>query len=88
MLLPGEAVGADGLDQVGVGGDVLQPVEASRQARRRVVVATLEEAALDVVDRGPVAAGAERGGHIGIVVQVAQQVEGVGGAALGLPVVR
>ena len=84
MPLAGEAIGPQALDQIRVGRDVLQAIEARRQPRRRIVVPALEEALLDVVDGGTVAAAAERGLDVGIVVQVAQEVEGVGRAALGL----
>ena len=82
---PVEAIGAQRLDQVGVGGDVLQPVEPGRQARRRIIVPALGEAELDVVHRGGGAVAAEGSRDVGVVVQVASEVEAVRGAALGLP---
>jgi hypothetical protein len=84
MLLARGAVGAQGLDQVVVGGDVLQAVEPRRQPRGRLVGPTFPEAELDIVGGRGVAVVAEGRPQVGVAGEVAALVEGVGLAPLDL----
>ena len=84
MLLAGGGIGAEGGDQVGVGGDVLQAVDLGR--RGRVVDPAFVKAVGDEVPGRRVDVGAEGALQVAIVPQILGLAEQVGLAALGLAV--
>ena len=74
MSFPLEAIGAKRLDQVGVGGDILQTVEPGRKANGRVIVPPLGEPVLDVMGGGRGGVGAGRRPEVRVVLQLAYDV--------------